>query len=851
MSKPAKLTPMMEQYFEIKRTCPDAILFYRLGDFYEMFYEDALTAAKVLEITLTSRNKNDDNPIPMCGVPYHAANDYIKKLIDAGYKIAICEQLEDPKSVKGMVKRGIVRTITPGTYVDDQVGDRKENNFLAAIYPLTDHDFGLCYIDIATGESYLTCCGDTEMLWNEIQSVHPSEIIIPTFLKEKIYQFKTVESITFTEHALPESKIVYPTSLIEELTSNEAPIYEYLLSYLNRLQMESFAHLKPVQRYAIDQAMQLNHYTKIQLELTRSLRTHKRKGSLLSYIDQTQTAMGGRLLARWLDKPLINQQKIEARHKKVAAFLSAYFERMDLVNSLKNIYDLERLISKISLGYANPKDIDHLYQSLCEVRTINQILDSMNQFDSSVSFQLLNDFSELINLISSVLIDNPPLSSSEGNLIRSGVHETLDQYRDALEHGEDWLAQLQVDERERTGLKTLKVGFNKVFGYYIEISRVQAAELDDPRYIRKQTLANSERFFTDELKEIEQTILNAKEKSTALEYQLFVELREQILNYIEPLQQLAMQVAELDVLSAFASLADQEDYVQPQIVSQPKDVEIIQSRHPVVEKLIKKTNFVPNDFSSTSENYLHILTGPNMSGKSTYMRQIAYCFILCQIGSFVPATSAKLPIIDKIFTRIGSADDTTLGQSTFMVEMMETQVALKEATANSLLLFDELGRGTATYDGIALAEGIIRYIAQKIQCLTIFSTHYHELTRLDSDLPAVRNIHVGSEELNGELVFLHKVLEGPSDRSYGIHVAQIAGLPKQVIRQSAEILEALESQAKYLPNVRETIQEKKEIQTTALSSEIINKIKALDVNQLTPVDALNLLVELQRDVNES
>lgn len=860
MANQTKHTPMMEQYLKIKADYPDAFLFYRLGDFYELFLDDAIKASQILEITLTSRNKNAENPIAMCGVPYHSARDYIKRLVEEGHKVAICEQMEDPKKTKGMVKREVVKVITPGTILDDEALPSKENNYLASLFFL-NKNYYLSYIDISTGEIYLTHSNIWSQILNELKSLSVSELIVVKEFDDIQLQelTKQIDAYITQFEFVENSEIVH---IVKDVTQEESQVLNILFQYLQSIHMTSFDHVKEVQRYELSNYLQMNYYAKSQLELTKSLRYQKKRGSLLDLIDKTKTAMGGRMLHQWLDKPLLNVDELVERHQKVEQLMGFYFERVDIMEALTKIYDLERLVTKISLGSANAREIDQLRKSLKGIPRINYILETINhQLQDSVNFipfEMLDDFELLVSHIDSVLVEDPPISVTEGDIIQSNYHDRLDEYRDALENGQTWLAELQKRERDETGLKTLKVGYNKVFGYYIEISRLQATNFEDPRYIRKQTLTNAERYITDELKEIEATILGAQEKSTALEYELFIELREYVSQYVKDLQELAKKVATLDVLVNFANISESEDYVRADITHDNKRVQLEASRHPVVESLIGKANFVPNDLKTDEDQSLLLLTGPNMSGKSTFMRQVAFCIILNQIGCFVPAKYAKLPIIDKIFTRIGSSDDTMRGQSTFMVEMMETNTALEEATENSLLLFDEIGRGTATFDGMALAEAIIKYIAEKVQALTIFSTHYHELTELEASIGSLKNIHVGAEEHQGELVFLHKVIEGPADKSYGIHVAKLAGLPQSVIYESQEILLDLESNAKHLRSP-EAIQldlfsdhQPKNTSHNALEDaelEIIEDIKQLQLNNMTPFESMQKLYEWWEKLN--
>lgn len=845
----------MEQYNQIKAQYPDAFLFFRLGDFYEMFNEDAIEASKILEITLTSRNKNADNPIPMCGVPYHSAQSYIQRLIEAGQKVAICEQMEDPKLTKGMVHREVIKVITPGTILQDEALESKENHYLASV-ALLNNKYYLAYIDVSTGDALITATDDLLALINEIRSLTIKEIVYYQKDAEWIseLQKKVTTHYSFFENERIPTEIAFSWDL-KNANDEEKIILDYLFKYLLNVQKQAVNHVKAIERYEINAFLQMNYYAKTQLELTRSLRTQRKKGSLLWLIDKTETAMGGRLLHQWLDKPLLSIQALEKRHQRVETLINTYFDRIDLTASFVNVYDLERLVSKISLGTANARDMSHLRQSLQQIPTINEIVKRINQdpsFDlvnKDFQFELLEEHSELRQLLEDVLVDEPPISLTEGNIIKSGYDDKLDEYRESLENGQEWLMDLQKSEREKTGLKTLKVGYNKVFGYYIEISRLQATQLKDDRYERKQTLTNNERFITEELKTIEKKILEATEKSTDLEYQLFLSLREKVNESIQSLQVLARQIAELDVLCNFAKISEEEGYVRPILTTDTQAMSIVESRHPVVEYLIGASNFVANDVEIKDDQYLLLLTGPNMSGKSTYMRQVAYAVILSQIGCFVPAKKAVMPIMDKIFTRIGSSDDISSGQSTFMVEMIETQQALTQATSRSLLLFDEIGRGTATFDGMALAEAIIHYIAKHVIAITIFSTHYHELTSLEESVPTLKNIHVGATEHDGEVVFLHRIFEGPADKSYGIHVAKLAGLPQEIIQQSQEILIELESNASLL-------RQKDDVQLDLFSigetspqdpakAEVIDQLKQLNLNETTPIDALQLLFELQ------
>ncbi|PMB85100.1 DNA mismatch repair protein MutS [Dolosicoccus paucivorans] len=851
-------TPMMKQYFKIKEQYPDAFLFFRLGDFYELFYEDAKEAARILEITLTARNKNADNPIPMCGVPHHSSKDYIKKLVEEGHKVAICEQLEDPRTTKGMVKRDVIQVITPGTIMEEGATQANENNYLATVTE-SENGYILSYVDFSTGETNLTHMNSIDQLLQEIETIQPTELVYKDNATDHLIDaLKTIKSVYLSSMDSTISKSTDPLWELEQATEEEAINLNVLFDYLQSVQKQAFYHMRPVTRYQLKDYLQMSLQTKIQLELTRSLRTHRRKGSLLWLIDKTKTAMGGRLLHQWLEKPLIDKKELTTRHEKVSVLLENFFYRHDLVSFLNHIYDLERLVTKISLGSANARDLDQLRFSLQQIPLINQILDDLNEQVGHTVFDRLNPLSDLYELLEETLVDDPPISTTQGDLIKDGVSDKLDKYRDALKNGQQWLLDLQQREREKTGLSTLKVGYNRVFGYYIEISRKQSELLEDDVYERKQTLANTERFITQELKDIEKVMLEADEKSIALEYELFAELRQQVMPYIEELQFVAQQIAQMDVLCNFATISEEENYVRATLVSHDEGLILKDSRHPVVERLLGKAHFVPNDVTITSQQPLLLLTGPNMSGKSTYMRQVAFCIILNQMGCFVPASQAQLPIVDQIYTRLGSSDDTASGQSTFMVEMMETNEAIRHATSNSLLLFDEIGRGTATYDGMALAEAILYYIAEKVQAATIFSTHYHELTDLDQKISSLRNIHVGAIEENNQVIFQHKILDGPADKSYGIHVARLAGLPEEVLQRSESVLETLEASSyPSRKNDQGIISQVQELDTPKQMSlftveenpnleKLQQEIETISLLNLTPLQAMQYIEQWQQ-----
>lgn len=855
MPQKTKNTPMMEQYLAIKANYQDAFLFYRLGDFYEMFYEDAINASQLLELTLTSRNRNADEPIPMCGIPHHAAQGYIDTLIEKGYKIAICEQVEDPKTTKGMVKREVVQLITPGTVMNSKGVESKENNYLTAVVA-EGEQFGLAYVDLSTGELKTAILTDEDGLINEASALQTKEMVLGSELPEDLKQTLSNRlAIIFSRQEEMEENAEF-SFLTSDLTNElEVTVTKKLLTYLRTTQKRSLSHIQKAIDYQPDHFLKMDHYSKFNLELTQSIRTGLKKGTLLWLLDETKTAMGGRLLKQWLDRPLIQEKQIFARQQMVRSLLDAYFERIDLQAILTKVYDLERLAGRVAFGNVNGRDLLQLNTSLQQVPLIRELIIGINQGEWNDLLVDLNPVEELVALIERAINEEAPLAITEGNVIKDGYNKQLDEYRDAMRHGKQWLAELEARERQETGIKTLKVGFNRVFGYYIEVTKANLIHLEEGKYERKQTLANAERFITPELKEMETLILEAEEKSVDLEYQLFLEVREQVKATIERLQTLAKAISTVDVLQAFATVSERYQYVCPTLKSNSKELHIVEGRHPVVEKVLGHQEYIPNSVHMNREELILLITGPNMSGKSTYMRQLALTVVLAQIGCFVPAESAELPIFDQIFTRIGASDDLIAGQSTFMVEMMEANQALRHATPNSLILFDELGRGTATYDGMALAQAIIEYIHREVKAKTLFSTHYHELTVLDESLSGVKNIHVGAVEKNGEVVFLHKMMDGPADKSYGIHVAKIAGLPSDLLARAATILTALEAEeqplktAVYSEDIKEETEQLslfKEISTEEVS--VIEALRRMNLLEMTPMDALTQLHELQKRI---
>lgn len=781
-------TPMMQQYLKIKAQYKDCLLFFRLGDFYEMFNEDAKEASRVLEITLTKRDAKKENPIPMCGVPYHSANSYIETLINNGYKVAICEQMEDPKQTKGMVKREVVRVVTPGTVMEQGGMDENQNNYILSFIK-NENSYALSYCDISTGELKTTHFEDESTLINEIITINPNEIVVNEEIDEELKKQinLTTETITIRDEISDANYEVNGLDNGETYLSTQL-----LLDYIYHTQKRDLSHIENVITYAAIDFMKMDYYAKRNLELTESIRLKSKKGTLLWLMDETKTPMGARRLKQWIDRPLIHKDKIEKRLDMVELFINNFIERDTLRGYLNQVYDIERLVGRVSYGNVNARDLIQLKHSISEIPNIKSLLNEMGE-KTTQQFDALEPLEDLLQVLEDSLVEEPPISVKDGGIFKQGFSKQLDEYLEASKNGKDWLAQLQAKERERTGIKSLKISFNKVFGYFIEITRanLQGFEPTNFGYHRKQTLSNAERFITDELKEKEDIILGAEDKAIELEYQLFVRLREHIKTYTERLQKQAKIISELDCLQSFAEIAQKYNYVKPQF-SDDKKLELENSRHPVVERVMDYNDYVPNDCTLDKDNFIYLITGPNMSGKSTYMRQIAIISIMAQMGAYVPCDSAILPIFDQIFTRIGAADDLVSGKSTFMVEMLEAQKALTYATEDSLIIFDEIGRGTSTYDGLALAQAMIEYVAQTSHAKTLFSTHYHELTTLDQELSSLKNVHVAADEYQGELIFLHKVKDGAVDDSYGIQVAKLADLPEEVINRAQVILNAFE-----------------------------------------------------------
>ena len=837
----SKLTPMMRQYLEIKEQNLDNILFFRLGDFYEMFFEDAQTASRELELTLTGKSCGLDERVPMCGIPFHSATIYIEKLLEKGYKVAICEQTEDPKNAKGLVKRDIVQIITSGTRMNSDFIDEGSNNFIGAILDLK-YVYVVCYIDITTGEVYTFIKErDNDLLINEIIERNIKEIVVNTdFDKLTLDTLKRNYNITISLYNNTNLESDYSNVYKDINDERIVSVIKYLLSYLENTQKRSLSHLQKALIVNDNSFMKMSISTKRNLELVENIRTKEKKYSLLWLLDKTKTAMGSRKLKSYILNPIIDRVKIEERQKVVETLMKEFILKDELREYLSNIYDLERLIGRISYGNANARDLLQLKNSFKVLPEINNILKKIN-------YKEINTFNNLYELLDRSIYEDAPVTLKEGYLIKEGYNSELDELKDSRKGNKDFVSKLENEERNRTGIKTLKVGYNRVFGYYIEVSKAACREIkDEYGYERKQTLANCERFITPLLKEKEALILGAEEKIINLEYDLFVEIRDTIKKYISSIQELAHILSDIDVLASFSVVAEENNYVKP-IFNDNNIIDITSGRHPVIEKVLDGVEFVSNDIKMDKDDIIMLITGPNMAGKSTYMRQMAIISIMAQIGSFVPAESANLPIFDKIFTRIGASDDLTKGESTFMVEMMEANNAITNATKNSLILFDELGRGTATYDGMSLAGAIIEYIHDKVKAKTFFSTHYHELTDLEKTHSHLKNVHVSAKEEDGNIIFMHKVKEGSIDKSYGIHVAKLAKLPDELIDKANNLLKSYEGKEKKSSNSVEQITfelpEEKE-------SEVEKKLEDINPLEMTPIEAMNTLFELKQMIKK-
>lgn len=864
---------MMQQYLEIKNQYKDCILFFRLGDFYEMFFDDARVAAKELEITLTGRDCGLEERAAMCGVPFHSAESYIHKLISKGYKVAICEQVEDPSEAKGIVRREVIRVVTPGTVIESNMLDENKNNYICSIYK-KGLQYGLAVADVSTGEflvTQLTEGNAFNQLINELSKFLPSEIIVNSDFDASINEKNSITSRfntvlwPYNNEAFEQEKAI--DKIFELINDNSISKDELnkdyyatcaaggLIDYLEITQKTKLTHINKFNYYSVDTFMHIDIFTRRNLEITETIRERNKKGTLLWVLNKAMTPMGARLLRKWIDQPLLNIDSINERLVSVRNYKDNPINRAETIEALKRVYDIERLLGRVVYGSANPRDLISLKVSIQQLPYIKELLskcDSELLIALYTNFDLLEDIGQIIE---NAIIDEPPISIREGGIIKSGYSPEVDELRNATIGGKNWLAELENKERELTGIKNLKIGFNKVFGYFIEVTKSYFNLVPD-RYTRKQTLANCERYITPELKEMEEKILGAEEKVVEIEYQLFVQVRNYISSQTLRIQDVAKTIAMIDVLSSLAQVAEQNNYVMP-VVNDSDRIEIKNGRHPVVELLVNDS-FVPNDtFLNNSEDRLAVITGPNMAGKSTYMRQVALIVIMAQIGSFVPAESAEIGVVDRVFTRIGASDDLGMGQSTFMVEMSEMSNILDNATSKSLLILDEIGRGTSTYDGLSIAWAVIEFIADKeiIGAKTLFATHYHELTELEGKVDGVKNYCISVKEKGDEIIFLRKIIRGGADDSYGIQVAKLAGVPYGVINRAKEILHELED-ADISKKQRKEAKESKKVVNGQVdlfnykSGEITEEIRKIDIMAMTPIDALNYLYRLKSKVEK-
>ena len=828
-----KYSPMMMQYLGIKEQNKDAIVMFRLGDFYEMFFDDAMIVSKELELALTGKNAGAKERVPMCGVPFHSASGYIQKLVDNGHKVAIVEQLTDPGK-KGIVERGVVQIVTPGTIFDESMTKNK-NNYIACMM-IFDFVYTLAFCDITTGEfQVINIDKKDHLLNNQLASMEVKEIVVKS---DCTYNFNDSIMVSHYDNETFNEKYRDIFHNIKDL--KEIKVSTLLLNYLIETQKRDLEHLQMIEEINNQDFMTMDLYTKKSLELTENSKDHEKYGSLFWLLDMTKSAMGARLLKNYIDRPLLKKEAIEERLDIVEIFTQQFIQRESIKEILKEIYDLERLSSRIAFGNINARDLKWISSSL---KVLPELKQQLYSFNEPLTDQLANqiiDLSHITKLIDDAIIDNPPLTIKEGNIIKDHFNEELDELRYLRDHGKQWLVDFEQKEREKTGIKNLKVGYNRVFGYYIEVTKGSLDLVKDEfEYTRKQSLSNAERFITPELKNMESKILSAQDKIEKLEYVLFTQIRNEIKKEVHLIQDIAKIIAQVDVYQSLAMLASENSYVRP-IFNNNKTLEITEGRHGVIEKVMGHGQYVPNDVSIDEKNPVVLITGPNMGGKSTYMREVALMIIMAQIGSFVPAKYANLTIFDQIFTRIGASDDLISGQSTFMVEMLEANNALRYANENSLILFDEIGRGTATFDGMAIAQAMIEYIAKNIHCMTLFSTHYHELTFLEDKGLGIQNVHASARVDNDHLVFEYLIKKGKSNKSYGVNVAKLAKLPDEVIQRANRVLETLEEN-----NVEDRLVEEK-VTIIEKESEVEKYLKTIDPMALSPLDALSTLIELKK-----
>ena len=874
----AELTPMMQQYLETKKAYQDCILFYRLGDFYEMFFEDALTASRELEITLTGKSCGQQERAPMCGVPYHAVDSYLNKLVSKGYKVAICEQVEDPKNARGIVRREVIRVVTPGTNLNLQALDDSKNNYLlcVAYFP---GKIGMSVADVTTGDYYLTEVEDIRKLQDEINKYAPSEVICnePFFVSGyDIEELKTrlqvsvysLQPYYFDEDGCKKTLMKhFHVNTLKGLGVEDFPVgltaAGALLQYLYETQKTSLTHMTHLYPYLSSRYMLLDSSTRRNLELAETLREKQKKGSLLGVLDRTKTAMGGRLLRKYIEQPLIDKERVEKRLDAVEALCERSVDREEMREYLQAVYDLERLLGRVSYKSANPRDLIALKNSLAMLPSLRAVL---TDFEAPLLAEILENMDplqDIYKLIDDAVTEEPPIALKEGGIIKEGFDKSVDALKKAKTDGKKWLAELEEADRERTGIKNLRIKYNKVFGYYFEVTNSYKDQVPED-YVRKQTLANAERYTTPRLKELEDTILNAEDKLFGLEYDLFCEIREAIAGEVERIQKTARAVARLDVFTSLAAVAEQNHYVRPSL-NEKGVIDIKEGRHPVVEQMIDNDMFIANDTHLDDKKHcIAVITGPNMAGKSTYMRQVALIVLMTQIGSFVPAKKADIGIVDRIFTRVGASDDLASGQSTFMVEMNEVANILRNATPDSLLVLDEIGRGTSTFDGLSIAWAVIEHISNRriLGAKTLFATHYHELTELEGKMDNVNNYCIAVKEKGDDIVFLRKIVKGGADKSYGIQVAKLAGVPDMVIDRAKEIVEQLSDnditgkvqrievnrgrgETKKSVKYDEVDLEQISLFDTVRDEDVIKELTEIDVGNLTPVDALNTLYRLQ------
>lgn len=865
-----KCSPMMQKYLETKEQYNDCILFYRLGDFYEMFFDDAILVSRELEITLTGKDCGLEERAPMAGIPHHAAENYIARLVSKGYKVAICEQLEDPKTTKGIVKRGVIKVVTPGTVVESNMLEERKNNYIMSVCKAGLY-FGIAVSDISTGEFYSTEIKETNnfsLLMDEISRYSPAEIVANKMMNEseaEILKIKTrfpevyITSCDESYFSEDISKTVQNFRLVDSKGNDIEKADDKLLSiasinalkeYITSTQMTDLSHINKVIIYSVSKYMSLDINARRNLEITEKLRDRSKKGTLLWVLDKTSTSMGGRLLRRWLNDPLIDEVEINKRLGAVEELKNDIMLRGEVIENLKKVYDIERLAGKMAYGNGTPRDMITLKNSLSRLPDIKQVLQNVNSEYLKEIYQNIDELKDIHELIEKSIVDDPPMTTKDGGYIKLGYDENIDTLKHATTDGKSWLMKLEADEKEKTGIKSLKIGFNKVFGYYIEVTNLYKDMVPDT-YIRKQTLTNGERYITEELKNMENQILGAEEKVIKLELEAFRQIREEIAGNVKRMQKTAEAISSLDVLTSFAQVAEEMNYCKPTI-NKDGILNIKEGRHPVIEKMLSSGEFVSNDtYLDTDQNRLAIITGPNMAGKSTYMRQVALITLMAQVGSFVPATEATIGVVDKIFTRVGASDDLSMGQSTFMVEMMEVASILKEATKNSLVILDEIGRGTSTYDGLSIAWAVAEYIADKEKCgaKTLFATHYHEMTTLEKEGNGIKNYSIAVKEKGEDIIFLRKIVEGGTDESYGVHVAKLAGVPKDVTKRANEILKSLERKS-VLKDKKPEKEDKKKVEGqfdmfNYKLAEVAHELDMVNLNELTPIDALNTLVRIK------